>query len=207
VSADGRQRSKEAADVGTTGEAIEGPARDTASYVVAAVGDIPEGERLIVEVKGRSIGIFNFDGRFYALLNRCPHQGAELCKGAVQRGVDAEAPGRVRFDGSRRLIQCPWHGWEFDIATGRAYVDPDGLRVRSYAVDVEDGADLRDEIGDGAVRNDVRCHATVPGGVAGTVVSARADGVPPAAETIPVSVEDDYIVVHLRRKATAGPRA
>jgi 3-phenylpropionate/trans-cinnamate dioxygenase ferredoxin subunit len=36
-------------------------------------------------------------------------------------------------------MRCPWHGWEFDIASGRSLFDPDGVRVRNYPVTVEDG--------------------------------------------------------------------
>ena len=53
----------------------------TKRHVVARVADIPPGERLIVDIAGRSIGVFNVDGRFYALRNSCPHQGGPLCLG------------------------------------------------------------------------------------------------------------------------------
>ncbi len=52
-----------------------------ARYVVAAVDEIPPGARKIVTVAGRSIGIFNVDGEFFALRNRCPHQGGPLVRG------------------------------------------------------------------------------------------------------------------------------
>ncbi len=44
-------------------------------YVVASVDEIPPGGRKIVEVAGRSIGVFNVKGEYFALRNRCPHQG------------------------------------------------------------------------------------------------------------------------------------
>ncbi|HEV8638476.1 MAG TPA: Rieske 2Fe-2S domain-containing protein, partial [Chloroflexota bacterium] len=47
-------------------------------HVVAAVDEIPPGGRKIVEVAGRSIGVFNLGGEFFALRNRCPHQGGPL---------------------------------------------------------------------------------------------------------------------------------
>jgi 3-phenylpropionate/trans-cinnamate dioxygenase ferredoxin subunit len=134
-------------------------------YVVARTGDIPDGERLIVDVHGRSIGVFNVGGRFHALLNRCPHQGAELCRGTVHGALEADAPGRIRYDASRRLLRCPWHGWEFDLSTGQSYFDPARTRVRSYRTEVQSG-----ELAKG----------------------------PYTAEVIPVSVEDDYVVLWLR---------
>ena len=44
-----------------------------AKHVVAKVSDVPQGGRLLLTLQGRSVGIFNVGGRFYALLNRCPH--------------------------------------------------------------------------------------------------------------------------------------
>ena len=49
-----------------------------AKHVVAAVAEIPPGGRKLVTIRGREIGVFNLDGAFYALVNRCPHQAAIL---------------------------------------------------------------------------------------------------------------------------------
>ena len=51
-------------------------------HVVGLVSEVPPGGRKIVEVEGRSIGIFNVHGAFHALRNRCPHLGAILCLGS-----------------------------------------------------------------------------------------------------------------------------
>ena len=56
-------------------------AADGRSTSSATVDEIPPGGRKIVEVAGRTIGVFNVDGEFFALLNRCPHQGGPLCTG------------------------------------------------------------------------------------------------------------------------------
>jgi 3-phenylpropionate/trans-cinnamate dioxygenase ferredoxin subunit len=111
-------------------------------HVVARAADLADGERLIVEVGGRSIGIFNLGGEFFGLLNRCPHAGAEMCRGQIGGTVSARVPGSYEYDGARKLIMCPWHGWEFDIRTGQSYFDPRGTRLRSFSVDVEPGATL-----------------------------------------------------------------
>src|SRR5437660_142864 len=50
-------------------------------HVVATVAEVPPGERKLVMVAGREIGIFNVGGRFFAVRNRCPHQGGPLCQG------------------------------------------------------------------------------------------------------------------------------
>ena len=84
-------------------------------------------------IGGRSIGVFNVGGEYYALRNRCPHQGGPLCEGfqfAPLRGRGARRAYRRGDAGA--IIRCPWHGWEFDVRTGRSWFDPERTRVRSY---------------------------------------------------------------------------
>jgi nitrite reductase/ring-hydroxylating ferredoxin subunit len=143
-------------------------------YVVARADELAPGDRTLVTLERREIGVFNVDGTYYALRNRCPHQGAALCEGHVLRGIDATDPDALRV-GEGSLLQCPWHGWEFDVRTGQSWCAPGRWRVKTYDVDVEHlGADG---------------EPPAPGLVAG----------PHRAETYPVTVEDDYVVVELGR--------
>ena len=66
-------------------------------HVVAKVDEIPAGERKLVTVNGREIGIFNVGNNFYGLINRCPHQGAPLCTGAIVSRLVAPSPGDYRL--------------------------------------------------------------------------------------------------------------
>jgi len=105
-------------------------------FAVAKVSDIAPGNSKIVEVGGRSIGLYNIGGKFYALRNVCPHQGAPLCKGLTTGLVVAPAPGSFDFEREGEIVRCPWHQWEFDIKTGSMIVDP-RMRTKSYEVTVE----------------------------------------------------------------------
>jgi nitrite reductase/ring-hydroxylating ferredoxin subunit len=107
-----------------------------AKYIVATVEEIPPGGRKIVEVAGRSIGVFNLDGAFFALRNRCPHQGGPLCNGVQGGLIVASSPGEYHYSRAGEMLRCPWHGWEFDIRTGQSWFDPARVRVRSYDVTV-----------------------------------------------------------------------
>ena len=109
-------------------------ARRNRRHVVAAADEIAPGERKIVTVAGRSIGIFNVGGEFFALRNRCPHQGGALCRGQLWGVLRSEAPGEFQYDPSREILACPWHGWEFHIRTGQSWCTPARLRVRRYQV-------------------------------------------------------------------------
>lgn len=142
-------------------------------YVVARVADIPVGERRIVKACDREVGVYNIDGRFHALLNRCPHLGGPLCRGQVVRGVESSVPGDVRLEESRVYVTCPWHNWEFDVETGQSYWNP-RLRARPLPVNVEPGGEVAAAVDGGQVTR-------LPG--------------PYQAEVVPVSVESDYVVL------------
>ena len=142
-------------------------------YVVAAVDEIPPGERKIVEIAGRPIGVFNVGGEFFALLNRCPHQGGPLCLGRLSGFLRSAAPGEYAYSRPGEILRCPWHGWEFDVRTGQSWFDPGQVRVRRYDVVVEPGAALE----------------TVEPAMGGLEKG------PYVAETFPVSVEQRYVIV------------
>ncbi|MGH3490739.1 MAG: Rieske (2Fe-2S) protein [Actinopolymorphaceae bacterium] len=144
-------------------------------YVVATVAEIPPGERKIVDVAGRSVGIFNLSGEFFALRNRCPHQGAELCRGKLWGTVTASVPGEFDYTARGEILSCIHHGWEFHIRTGQSWCDPARLRVASYEPEVRRGDEILE----------------APGGV-----DQKVRG-PYVAETIPVTVEGEYIVLDL----------
>ena len=105
-------------------------------FVVASVADMPPGSRRIVTIEGRSVGILNVGGRFYALRNACPHQGAPLCLGRVLPLATAERPFAIELDSEHSIVKCPWHGWEFALDTGRSVFNPHRTRVRAYDVSV-----------------------------------------------------------------------
>ena len=111
-------------------------------HVVAKAGDIPAGTCKIVAVKGREIGIFRIGDDFYGLINRCPHQGAPLCRGEIVSRLVAPAPGDYRLTRSGEMIRCPWHCWEFDIRTGQSLCDPKSVQARAFDVAVEQGKAL-----------------------------------------------------------------
>ena len=115
-------------------------------HVVARVSELPPGERKIVEVEGRSIGVFNVHGDYYALRNICPHQGAPLCLGDVMGTAAPTPPGEYRWEREGEILRCPWHGWEFDLKTGRSIFNPHKMRVRSYEVSVDSDAEADESV-------------------------------------------------------------
>jgi nitrite reductase/ring-hydroxylating ferredoxin subunit len=134
-------------------------------HVVATVGEIAPGSCKLVAVAGRDVGIFNLAGAYYAILSKCPHEGAPLCKGRIVNRVESNEPGKYNVIAGSEMIRCPWHGWQYDIRTGQSWCDPDNISLRKYAVSVETGAHI------------------LKG--------------PYVAESFPVAVEDNYVVVEI----------
>jgi len=134
-------------------------------HVVASVAEVAPGSCKLVTAKGREIGVFNVGGKFYALANRCPHKGGSLCHGRITGLVQSSGPGDYRLVRNGEFLRCPWHGWEFEIATGQSYCDPKTMHIRQFDVVVAAGDEL--------VRG------------------------PYVAESFPVSVEEDYLVVEM----------
>ena len=134
-------------------------------HVVATVDEIAPGTCKLVIVKGREIGVFNVNGNFYALANRCPHAGGALCEGEITGLVQSDGPGTYRLTRPGEFVRCPWHGWEYEIATGQSWCDPKSTIARTFKIDVASGADL------------------VKG--------------PYVAESFPVSIEKQYVIVEM----------
>lgn len=96
--------------------------------------EVPPGGRKFVQIGKKSIGVFNIGGEFYALLNLCPHQFAPLCEGRLTGYSPPSAVGEYRYEREGEIIRCPWHGWEFDVKTGRSIFNPREVRTATYSV-------------------------------------------------------------------------
>lgn len=106
-------------------------------WPVARASDIAPGECTIVAIKRLSVGVFNVNGRFVAILNLCPHELAPVCRGRVSGTTLPSKPGEYRWGREGEILSCPWHGWEFDLLTGKALADP-RIRVKRYPTEVVD---------------------------------------------------------------------
>ena len=91
---------------------------------VCAEADLPAGERRIVEVGDRKIGVFNCDGSLYAIEDRCSHDDGPLAEG--------------EFAPATCTVECPRHGSLFDLTTGRPKTLPAYVPVQTFPVTIED---------------------------------------------------------------------
>ncbi len=111
---------------------------DTQRHVVCATDELGSGARRIVEINGVSIGVFNVGGELHAVRNSCPHKGGPLCEGTIG-GTMLPGEHTYVYGMHDRVLRCPWHGWEIDLATGECALNQTGRRVRTYPVSVADG--------------------------------------------------------------------
>ena len=87
---------------------------------IAKVSELPKGTGKTVDVDGKTIALFNCDGKFYALDNACQHHGGPLAEGMI----------------AGTSVTCPWHGWQYDIPSGQCATDP-SVKNQRFEVKVE----------------------------------------------------------------------
>ena len=92
---------------------------------ICRVDDLPPGEHKLVEWDDLEIGVFNCNGAFYAIEDRCSHDNGELVEGTL--------------DEERCAVECPRHGSLFDLRTGKPLTLPAYVPVDTFPVSVEDG--------------------------------------------------------------------
>lgn len=95
---------------------------------VASLSELAAGTGRAVEVQGKSIALFNVNGKVYATDNTCLHQGGPLGEGTLEDDV----------------VTCPWHMWQYNVRTGENLEDS-MLKVDTYPVRVS-GDDIEVEI-------------------------------------------------------------
>lgn len=85
-------------------------------------------QRHLFDIDGTEVGVFRVGDEFVAYRNWCPHMGGPACEGDIgPRVVEALDSPLVRhrpvFSRTDMTLRCPWHGWEYDITTGRSIAD------------------------------------------------------------------------------------
>ena len=108
-------------------------------HIVGRLADVPEGSHIIVQARGRELGIFNVRGTLYALPNNCFHQNGPVCRGTVSGAMAAgpETGWKKVWTHEGEIVVCPWHSLEFNVTTGQCLAYPN-KRLALFPVKVED---------------------------------------------------------------------
>jgi nitrite reductase (NADH) small subunit/3-phenylpropionate/trans-cinnamate dioxygenase ferredoxin subunit len=89
---------------------------------VCRVEDVKDGEGKTVVIGSKLIAVFCAQGQYFAIDDVCPHMGASLSGGYLEKGI----------------VTCPWHAWRFRLADG-AWADNPRIKIGCYPVRVEAG--------------------------------------------------------------------
>jgi nitrite reductase (NADH) small subunit len=107
-------------------------------YFIGNVAEIPAGEKRSYKVKNIPLVVVHSKkDQFYAIYERCPHQGVSLCAGTLAGETLATGPG-APFEYAREgeILRCPWHGFSFDVTTG-VCINASEYRVRTYPLSID----------------------------------------------------------------------
>ncbi len=72
------------------------------------VDELPPGTVRELYIEGKAVAVANVAGKIYAINNTCLHRGGPLGQGLLEG----------------KVVTCPWHGWQFDVTTGKAVQNP-----------------------------------------------------------------------------------
>ena len=116
------------------------PGRAAGDFIaIGRVGDFPIGTIVSIEVQDRTIGIIRTRSGFRAIGSRCPHQGGPICQGIVTGTMAPSHRNEYIYELDGEVVRCPWHGYEFELATGRSVGGTVRGRVPVYTVEVRGG--------------------------------------------------------------------
>jgi chlorite dismutase len=94
---------------------------------VCPTAEFPPGEQRVIYLDGRQVALFNVDGSYYAVSNRCSHARGPLSEGTIE------------VDGAACTVTCPWHYAKFDLSNGRVVDGIASASVQAYLVEIHDG--------------------------------------------------------------------
>jgi nitrite reductase (NADH) small subunit/3-phenylpropionate/trans-cinnamate dioxygenase ferredoxin subunit len=81
--------------------------------------EVPPGTIREFQLDGKTVALANVEGKLYAIDNTCLHRGGPLGQGELQG----------------KVVTCPWHGWQYDVTTGKVTVNP-AVGVVTYVVEI-----------------------------------------------------------------------
>ena len=111
----------------------------TERYTVCREEELAAGEIRPFTTGRRRLAVMRLDdGSYRAISDSCPHQGASLSQGAVERMWTSDRVGSL-CRSEHSVAVCPWHNFEFDVDTGLSPNVSPRLKVKTYEVCAEDG--------------------------------------------------------------------
>ncbi|UZG60367.1 Rieske (2Fe-2S) protein [Rhodococcus opacus] len=109
----------------------------TTRHVMCQLGDLAPGEMLPVVIgRRRFVVIRTSEETYRTLSDLCPHEGALFSAGTSEKKWVGSAVG-AHEQGCETVLVCPWHNFEFDVATGRSVCEPNRMVTPVFDTRVE----------------------------------------------------------------------
>ena len=89
-----------------------------------------------MRVNTTEIGLFRVGDRVLAWRNVCPHQAAPVCRGVVTGTREPSGVYEYRYGRDGEILQCPWHGWEFDLLSGEHLAAGSAVKLQRFEAEV-----------------------------------------------------------------------
>ena len=126
----------------TAETALPGGARATDDdfYEIGPIESFAIDRPRTVEIEGRTLVIVRTPSGFFALGNRCPHQGGPICHGRITGTMLPSAANEYVYGEDGQVVRCPWHGYEFSIRTGESIGGTVRGRIPVFEIEVRDNA-------------------------------------------------------------------
>jgi nitrite reductase/ring-hydroxylating ferredoxin subunit len=91
------------------------------TFTVAKVGDLRDGQAKVVDAGGTPVALVFARGHYHAFSNTCRHRGGPIGEGEV--------------DLEEGTVICPWHGWQYELGSGKARLNP-LAKLETFKVEV-----------------------------------------------------------------------
>lgn len=110
-----------------------------AKTLIGTVDDFPDNSCKAIQRGRKKVLIWRSGTKFYGTQENCPHQGASLDCEKLTGTMIPSHPKNLEYGMDGLIVRCPWHKWEYSVATGESVFETDNGKLKTYSVDVENG--------------------------------------------------------------------
>ena len=108
------------------------------AHNIGKLGDFPERKVVPADAGGRTVGVLRHGEEIFAFSNRCPHQGAPMCRGQAAGTMLPSEPDEYHFSMDGLVVKCPWHAYEFNVQTGESVCGIMRAKLPVYKTEIRD---------------------------------------------------------------------
>ena len=122
----------------TTETSPSQPPSQPVAHNIGKLADFPERKVVPADAGGRTVGVLRHGEEIFAFSNRCPHQGAPMCRGQAAGTMLPSEPDEYHFAMDGLVVKCPWHAYEFNVQTGESVCGIMRAKLPVYKTEIRD---------------------------------------------------------------------